>query len=246
MDLQEFWAPHQGAVSLTFDDGFPSQLDKVLPALDKAGIRATFYPKLSTGYWEKTKDAWKAAAAAGHEIGNHSLSHPCSGNFGDRRGLEEMTLEEIEADILAAQRQLSALLPEQRVWTYCYPCALSYVGRGANRQSYVPVVARHFLAARGYGGYGHANHPAKVDLGYVWALDMNLKTGFEMIGLVEELTARNRWVVLAFHEIEGRRLSVTGYDFEMLLGHLQRRSDRIWIAPFVEVAQRIAAYQSAG
>jgi peptidoglycan/xylan/chitin deacetylase (PgdA/CDA1 family) len=244
MDLLEFWAPYQGAVSLTFDDGFESQLDKGIPALRNAGIRATFYPKLMGGLWEKNRSAWQEVAAAGHEIGNHSLSHTCSSNFGDRKGLEETTLEEIEADVLAAQAMLQAALPGRKDWTFCYPCALSYVGRGVGRQSYVPVVAKHFLAGRGYGGFGHANHPAKVDLAYVWALDVSRMDGFEMIGLVEELTARGRWVVLAFHEIEGRRLSVTGYDFEMLLGHLKRRSDRIWTAPFAEVARRIADYQA--
>jgi peptidoglycan/xylan/chitin deacetylase (PgdA/CDA1 family) len=244
MDLQEFWAPHQGAVSLTFDDGFQSQLDKGIPALEKAGLRATFYPQLTGETWERNREAWRNVAAAGHEIGNHSLSHICSGNFAGRKGLEDTALEEIEADILAAQDRLAAFLPEQREWTFCYPCAQSYVGRGLSRRSYVPLVAKHFLAGRGYGEYGHANHPAAVDLAYVWALDVSLMGGFEMIGFVEELTTRGRWVVLALHEIEGRRLSVTGYDLEMLLGHLQRRSDRIWTAPFLEVARRVARYQS--
>ena len=246
MNLKEFWSPWVGAVSLTFDDGQSAvgQLDKAIPAMDAKGIKGTFYLRPKGEDWDRTREAWRAAAAHGHEIGNHTLSHTCSGNFSGGGGLETKTLDDIEADILAAQDRLAEIAPRQNDWTFCYPCYLSHVGRGASRQSYVPVVARHFLAARAGGEYGFGNHPASVDVHHVWGLDTSLMSGFEMIGLVDELTSRGRWVVLAFHAIEGARLSVTGHDFALLLGYLQRNSERIWTAPMVEVARRVAAYQS--
>jgi hypothetical protein len=165
---------------------------------------------------------------------------------GDPGGcLEKMTLEDIERDILRAQERLTELAPHQEQWTFAYPCYCTYVGRGASRQSYVPVVAKHFLAGRVGAEYGFMNHPAQVDLPASWGLAVERMSGFEMIGLVEELTAQGRWVILVFHAVDGGRLGVSSADLDMLLRYLCRRSDTIWTAPVVEVAAKIAAFQSA-
>src|ERR671939_2070439 len=97
----------RGAVSLTFDDGMRSQLETAIPLLDEHGLQATFYlnpPRDGDeATWREKLAPWRAAAGRGHEIGNHSLTHPCSQNFGFvRRGLESMTLDEIERDVLEA------------------------------------------------------------------------------------------------------------------------------------------------
>ena len=65
-----------------------------------------------------------------------------------------------------------------------------------------------------------------------------------MIGLAEELTRRARWVVFAFHDIDGPRLTVGHHNFAMLLAYLAANSDRILTAPFGTIAERIAAMQN--
>jgi len=242
MDYCDFWKPHTGAVSLTFDDGRASQLERAVPMLDEAGLRGTFYLCPRGEDWRQQLRPWADVARRGHELGNHSVSHTCTNNlWGGRGGLEDKTLQDVEADILAAQERLSQLAPHQRHWTFAYPCYNTDVGEGASRQSYVPLVARHFLAARGKGEYGFANIPDVVDLALVAGTDVQRKSGFEMIGLVEELTGRGLWVVLVFHEIDGPAQSVNSADFGRLLAYLRRRSKDIWTAPLVEVAERVAA-----
>ncbi len=244
-DYAEFWKPYAGAVSLTFDDGLTCQLEKAIPVMDGAGVRGTFYVSVRGQDWEERLKPWAEVARSGHELGNHSMSHTCSANFtGGTGGLESKTVEEIEADLLAAQERLAQLAPHQEDWTFAYPCYETHVGRGASRQSYVPVVARHFLAGRAGGEYGFANCPDAVDLACVWAIGVERMSGFEMIGLVEELTAQGRWVVLAFHELDGARLTVGSHDFKTLIGYLRRRSDAIWTAPLAEVARKIAQFQA--
>jgi peptidoglycan/xylan/chitin deacetylase (PgdA/CDA1 family) len=66
------WNGHQAAVSLTFDDGNPSQLDVAIPELNKYGFHGTFF--LIANHLDRLDD-WKKASAQGHEIGNHSLDH---------------------------------------------------------------------------------------------------------------------------------------------------------------------------
>ena len=69
----------QLAISLTFDDARLSQAERGIPLLDKYGVRGTFY--ISPDNALKRTEAWKMAVSKGHEIGNHSVVHPCSGNF---------------------------------------------------------------------------------------------------------------------------------------------------------------------
>src|SRR5579871_5110270 len=111
----------RAAVSLTFDDARPSQLDRGLPILDAHGVKATFY--VTPANVERRVDAWAQAAGEGHEIGNHTLSHPCSGNFFWARAnaLEDYTLNRMDADLAAANARVEELLgitPQ----TFAYPC----------------------------------------------------------------------------------------------------------------------------
>jgi hypothetical protein len=183
-------------------------------------------------------------AAGGHEIGNHTLTHPCPNNVGGQPGgLEDMTLAEIEQDILTAQERLIQIAPHQAQWTFAYPCYAAFVGYGVHHQSYVPVIASHFLAGRMAGEYGFGNNPAVVDLAHLWSLPVERMSGYEMIGLVEEISARGCWAILVFHEIDGARLTVGSYDFRMLLNHLRRRSDAILTAPVFEIAAKIKSYR---
>jgi len=234
---------HQGAISLTFDDGLTSQLRVAVPLLNEYGLHGTFYVPPGGDDWKDRLAPWHEAAKSGHEIGNHSLSHICSCNFsGDpvSRGLENVSLEEIESDILQAQRRLQILIPEQKNWTFCYPCYQDFVGRGEKRQSYVPVIARHFMAARGIGETIMANSPLACDLHYLWSWPVERMSGAGMIGLVERAIAQGRWGILTFHAInEGSHLPMSDFDLKELLNHLKCNRDRIWTVPVVKAAEYI-------
>jgi hypothetical protein len=241
-----FWKPYVGAVSLVFDDGETSQLDNGIPLLDEFGIKASFYLVPNMENWQEALKPWGAVGRAGHEIANHTCCHLCSKNlFNGERGFEDMTLDEIEADILKAQERLVQIAPHQTQWTFAYPASQTAVGVGLERRSYVPVVAKHFLAARVRGPYGRGNYPAAVDLAAVWTTATPRMSGFDMIGLVEELTSKGQWVILGFHEIDGSRLTIGTYDLKMLLSYLRRRSNKIWTAPLVAVAKKIADSRAA-
>src|SRR6195952_3041770 len=81
--------PHgaRAAVSLAYDDAIDSQLDNAIPALDRAGLKGSFYIKLSSPSLARRMPEWRAAAARGHELGNHPLFHQCSAALPDRTGV---------------------------------------------------------------------------------------------------------------------------------------------------------------
>ena len=239
------WEGYSGAVSLTFDDGTRDQLENAVPALERFGLRATFYLLPQGEHWRERLEPWQPAVARGHEVGNHSLSHICSNTLAGRRGgLEDRTVTEIAEDVFEAQRRLTTVFPDRENWTFAYPCYCTFVGRGRNRQSYVPLIAEHFLAGRGGGEKGFGNRPELVDLACVWAQPAEGMSGFEMIGLVEAVAAQGQWLVLVFHKIDGDRLSVASTDLHLLFQHLQRRQQEIWTAPLVDVAHQVSRWQN--
>lgn len=63
-----------GMVALTFDSGWGEDYTRqVLDALAQRNLRATFF---LTGYWmDEHADKARAIAAAGHELGGHSVTH---------------------------------------------------------------------------------------------------------------------------------------------------------------------------
>jgi peptidoglycan/xylan/chitin deacetylase (PgdA/CDA1 family) len=72
-------AGKQCAVVLTYDDALNVHLDKAVPALDSLGLKATFYLSgFFPGFRQRVGD-WKAAAAGGHELANHTLVPPLYG-----------------------------------------------------------------------------------------------------------------------------------------------------------------------
>ncbi len=232
-----------GAISLTFDDGVRSQLELAVPRLNDAGLRGTFYLTTRDDYAQRLAP-WRAVLEAGHELGNHSVNHVCAyshypASQKDVRVLETCTLDDMEFEVGESARRLAELFPEQRDVSFAYPCYQSFVGQGAGRQSYVPVVARHCIAGRGPGELPIANCPFRCDLAYVWAWPCERKTAAELIGLAEQAVAQGRWGIYVFHGVNDGHLPIAEVDLAGLCAFLHRQRDRIWTAPVAAVARWI-------
>ena len=138
----------KAAISLSFDDGRASQVKGGTALLDQFGVKATFY--VVPDAVRTNVNDWKSAVANGHEIGNHSLRHPCSGNFqwARSKALENYTLDQMQAELHQANEQLEKLLGVTCT-SFAYPCGQTFVGRGKDTKSYVPIVATLFSTGRG-------------------------------------------------------------------------------------------------
>ncbi|HEY5807599.1 MAG TPA: polysaccharide deacetylase family protein, partial [Povalibacter sp.] len=63
------------AIVLTYDDALHSQLDIAVPQLTAASLKGTFF--LDGDITPAELRRWREVQRAGHELGNHSLFHPC-------------------------------------------------------------------------------------------------------------------------------------------------------------------------
>ncbi len=196
------------ALSLTFDDARLSQIDTGIPLLDKYGVKATFY--ISPGSLLKRTEGWKQAVVNGHDIGNHSVYHPCSGNFAWSRekALEEYSLQKMRTELDSASRFINEMLGVKPV-SFAYPCGQTFIGRGAGAQSYVPLVASMFESGRGWLNEA-PNDPWFCDLAQMNASELDGKSFEQILTLIETAKANGHWLILAGHEMndEGRQTSL--------------------------------------
>lgn len=91
----------RAAVALTFDDGpHPASTPTILATLARHGARATFF---MIGRWaERHPELTRAVLAGGHQIGNHTRTHPRTLNLRSGRA--------IAAEIEAGERALREVL----------------------------------------------------------------------------------------------------------------------------------------
>jgi peptidoglycan-N-acetylglucosamine deacetylase len=224
-------------LSLTFDDARLSQADNGIPLLDKYNVKATFY--VSPPAFTMRLDTWKKSASNGHEIGNHSLVHPCSGNFtfARDRALEDYTLERMHAELDSASRLLKELIGINPV-SFAYPCGQTFVGRGVNTRSYVPLVASLFQTGRGWLGEA-PNDPAFCDLAQLTGMKLDGKTYEEILVLIEESKKSGHWLVLAGHEMGGEGNLVSCLEtIEAICSYASDPANGIWI----DTVSNIASY----
>jgi peptidoglycan/xylan/chitin deacetylase (PgdA/CDA1 family) len=189
----------RAALSLSFDDARISEADIGLPVLDEQNAKATFY--VSFGSLEQRLDAWKNTVKNGHEIGNHTISHPCSGNFAfsAHNALEDYTLERMEAELTGANAKIEALLGVTPR-TFAYPCGQTFVGRGENLRSYIPLVAKHFRAGRAFRSES-ANQPNFCDFAQLHGVDGDNQSFDELMVWVEKALRAGEWLIFCGHEI---------------------------------------------
>jgi len=216
------------AVSLTFDDARLSQIDTGLALLDKYGVRATFY--VSVDNVEKRLEGWKKAVANGHEIGNHTTSHPCTGNyaFSLKNALEEYTLRMMERELDGANAEIQRVLGVKPV-TFAYPCGQKFVGRGRKVKSYIPLVAERFIVGRGYLDEA-ANDPAFCDLAQAMGRGVDGMDYEQIKKLVSQATEEGRWLILVAHEVGEPAFQTTNASaLEALCKYARDPSSGLWI-----------------
>src|SRR3982750_348589 len=63
------------ALALTYDDALHSHLDIAIPQLDAAGFKGKFF--LDGDITPADMLRWRKVQARGHDLGNHSVFHPC-------------------------------------------------------------------------------------------------------------------------------------------------------------------------
>lgn len=240
--MQNLWPKYKrAALSITFDDARPSQLENGIPLLDRYDLKGTFY--VMSRAVEKNLDGWKSALAHGHEIGNHTATHPCSGNFSfsKHNALEKYSLEQMERELHGASEAIKVLLGIEPQ-TFAYPCGQTFIGQGEKTQSYVPLVAKHFLAGRGFNGES-ANNPRVCDLAQLIGISNDVPDFSVLKKHLDKTLQDGNWLILAAHDVGTERQSIS---LEVLhaLGEYTENHPELWTDTVANIATYIKEYRN--
>ena len=233
------WPDHiKMALSLTFDDGRPSQVDTGIPIMDKYNVKGTFY--VSPDWMMERIAGWKQAASNGHEIGNHSLVHPCSGNFkwAREKALENYSLISMARELEEANTEIQRQLNVNPV-SFAYPCGQTYVGSGESLESYVPLVSRLFGSGRTWLDES-ANDPVYCDLARLSGVELDNKSFEDIRLLIESAKQNGSWLVLAGHDIGAPGFQTSwATTLEAICQYASDPANGIWLAPVNQIADYV-------
>lgn len=237
------WNNKKCAVVLTYDDAIDVDLDNVIPALDSVKMKGTFYLIGSSQAVNNRIGEWRQAAANGHELGNHTLFHPCDGSLPGRSWVEpdhdlsHYTVKRAVDEIRANNILLKAI-DGKDTRTFAYPCGDLTI----HDTLYYDQVKSEFAGARGVVPELVTAKQVKLDNINCYGI-MNQPASY-MINLVKEAIRTHTLLVFLFHGVGGgHALNEELADHSQLLHFLKENEKDIWIAPMVEVAQYIQQQQ---
>jgi peptidoglycan-N-acetylglucosamine deacetylase len=235
---------HRACLSFSFDDARPSQIGVGLPMIERLGIAATFF--VLPHNVERDRQGWTDVVAGGNEIGNHTARHPCSANFSWSRHhtLEDLDLASMEIEISDADRWIIENLGvEPRV--FAYPCGLTFVGRGRDTQTLVPLIAERFSAGRTFNNVV-ANAPLHCDLAQLNGVNSDGLTFEHLRPTLDATLEEGAWLVLGGHEIGEQGDHETTMPSTVATIVEWCRDNGVWIDTIGNVAAMVSSRQRAG
>jgi peptidoglycan/xylan/chitin deacetylase (PgdA/CDA1 family) len=226
----------KGAVSLTYDDGYDSQLENAAPLLDHLGLKATFF--LTVENIDERLPDWQALARNGHEIGNHTSTHPCRlRGYSAGRFLKEQ--------IEPAEQYLRVNFPGPAKRCFAYPCGFEGLGQGPadlRVRRYQRDLVPNFLAARTV--IGAPNDPRQVSAnryflnGYEPTYDRDIP--HPAFAYLKAASERGHWAILIFHEVLKRRRGegdTSKAVHQAIIEHIVQQ--KLWCAPVRTVYEHL-------
>lgn len=218
----------RAAIVLTYDDALESQLATVVPALDAARLKATFF---LANVRPADVPRWRTVARQGHELANHTIFHPCAAATypADPRYTAEAyspasMLREIEQ-----QNALLTALDGSARHGFATPCGQTLAGG----QDYIAPLARSGLVTYVRGVSASADDLAidgrHRDPMHIPAMGFSEgTTGAQLIAYARKAEAAGGIAVFLFHGVGGDQLQVSRAAHQMLVDWLKTHRRGVW------------------
>jgi sialate O-acetylesterase len=233
------WKGKKAAVVLTYDDALNVHLDHVIPALDSLSLKGTFYLTSSSYASRNRINDWRRVAQNGHELGNHTVYHPCDASgpgmswVKPEYDLSKYSIPQIQSEIKMCNAFLKAIDGKNKR-TFAFTCGHKKVAEG----EFIQSLSDEFVAARAVRHEMHSFENQK--LMDIDSYSMENKTGQEMIALVKEAQAQGKLLVFLFHGVGGEHaLNVSKEAHSQLLHYLKENETDIYTDSMLNVAEHI-------
>lgn len=226
----------KAAVVFTYDDGLDCHLDVAVPQLDEFGFKGTFYCTGNSPALYNRMNEWREITKKGHELGNHTLFHPCDGEKQDwvkpEYDLNNYTHQQIIQELQTANTLLKAV-DGKTARTFGYTCS-DYIAGGVD---FTDDIKKLFSAARCDGPVPESMQNYNVFKTPSWGV--NSPTAEELIEYVEKAKQNGTIAVFMFHSVGGGYLNVGADEHRKLLEYLKDNETDFYSGTFLEVMNYI-------
>ncbi|HET6557872.1 MAG TPA: polysaccharide deacetylase family protein [Prolixibacteraceae bacterium] len=231
----------KAAICLTYDDALDGHLDNAIPQLDSVGLKGTFYCTGNSPTLYRRMDDWRKAAENGHELGNHTLFHPCLGVKPDGRvmdwvkpeyDLRNYTYARLMNELITANTLLKAIDGKESR-TYGYTCSDCMAGE----TNFTDSLKKLFTAARSDGSIPSTMKGYNVYKTPSWGV--NSPTAEQLIAYVNEAKEKGTIAIFMFHSVGGGYLNVGNAEHRKLLQYIKNNQKDFYCATFEEVMEYI-------
>jgi peptidoglycan/xylan/chitin deacetylase (PgdA/CDA1 family) len=214
------------AVSFTFDDGCPNQFSIAVPMFNEFGFPLTLFTVTDSHWrWPVEWTRLRNAAANGHEVASHTVTHA---NFS---GLSD-SLQTIE--FRYSQEEINTHIPGRQCITLAYPFCVP-----GNRA----VVAQYYIAARICSGLIESSTPSDfMNISSITCgTEGPVKTAQDFVNTVGPAVDSKGWCVLMLHGLDndGSWSPFSSDALRKCLEYLRANPDKFWVSTFGSVVRYI-------
>jgi hypothetical protein len=211
-----------GAVTYTFDDGCSNQYAIAIPMFNEFGFKMTLYPVIN---WGPNWTALQNAAAAGHEVGSHTMSHP---NFSG------MSIAAQTQELVDSQNAVNSHITGQQCRTIAYPfCA----------PSDQTLTAQYYIAARHCQGNIESTTPSNMYQisSIICGNAGSVQTAADFNTRFASVASSTGWCVFLIHGIDndGGYSPLLSTALRASLQYLDTHRNTLWVSTFGNVAKYI-------
>jgi sialate O-acetylesterase len=237
VDVNKLWHGKKAAVVLTYDDALDVHLDNVIPALDSLGLKGSFYLSAAFPGSKNRIEDWKHAAGNGHELGNHTLYHPCDASKPGRswvspqNDLHQYSTEEIVREVEMTNVFLKSL-DRKNERTFAYTCGDTETGQG----SFINAIKDQFVSMRGVRG--QVNKIETLDLTNLDCYVIDDNNVDQLITWAENARKENGLMVVLFHGVGGgHNINVDLAKHNKFLAYLKEHQDEYWVTTLLDASK---------
>jgi oligosaccharide reducing-end xylanase len=217
------------AITYTFDDGSSNQYAKAIPIFDKYGYKLTLF---TVTEWVSDWSKLVNAAAKGHEVASHTVSHP---------NLHNLNFVEQTNELKNSRNIINNHISGQKCMTIAYPYCI---------KSEDSITSKYYIAARGGDGKIESSTPASfmdiksIDCG---SGRYELNTLDDFIETFESTDILNGWCILTLHGIDndGGYSPLSSTILNSTLQYLNKYSNKYWVSTFSNTVQYIKERNNA-
>lgn len=218
------------AISFTFDDGCSNQFAVAIPMFNLKGLTATFYTVITGSMfpgWAKLQ----SAAAKGHEIASHSMTHPAT--------LLGISTE--NAELKNSHDSIVQHIPGKQCIDIAYP--------NCNKAT-ESLLAKYYVAGRICGNAVNAKNPSNFFniSAYICGSTGSYTTTASIITLANSAASSNGWLVYLIHGIDndGGYSPVTSATLQGAVNYFDTTGKtKYWVQTFGNVVRYIKERNAA-